>query len=92
MPLVVITPLLSLPREGHANAVGRTLADYRQATAQVVAVMHAQGDTNLHVIDGATVLTAQEAAERMPDTLHPDTAGYAIMAERLSPLLAAALL
>lgn len=89
VPLVVITPVLSLPREGKANAVGWTLADYRQATAQVVAVMHAQGDTNLHVIDGATVLTAQEAAERMPDTLHPDTAGYALMAERLAPQLAA---
>ncbi|MDD0859430.1 SGNH/GDSL hydrolase family protein [Arthrobacter alpinus] len=89
VPIVVITAVRSLPREDKANAVGWTLADYRNATAQVVAVMQAQGDKNLHVIDGATVLTAQEAAERMPDTLHPDTAGYALMAERLAPKLAA---
>lgn len=89
VPIVVITPVLSLPREEKANAVGWTLADYRNATAQVVAVMQAQGDANLHVVDGAAVLTAREAAERMPDTLHPDTAGYALMAERLAPQLAA---
>ena len=89
VPIVVITAVLSLPREEKANAVGWTLVDYRNATAQVVAVMQAQGDTNLHVIDGATVLTAQEAADRLPDTLHPDTAGYALMAQRLAPKLAA---
>jgi lysophospholipase L1-like esterase len=45
----------------------------------------------LHCIDGATVLTEQEAIDRLPDTLHPDNAGYALMAERLAPQLAAAL-
>lgn len=89
-PIVVITPVLSLPRENKANDVGWTLVDYRHATASVVATMQ-QGDPRLHVIDGAAVLTEQEARDRMPDTLHPDTAGYAIMAERLAPRLAALL-
>lgn len=89
VPIVVITAVLSLPREDKVNAVGWTLADYRQATADVVTHLQAQGDSWLHLVDGATVLTAQEAAERMPDTLHPDTEGYAIMAQRLSPKLAA---
>ncbi|WP_269939956.1 GDSL-type esterase/lipase family protein [Arthrobacter sp. HY1533] len=91
-PIAVITPVLSLPRESKPNAVGWTLADYRKATADVVAALQDAGDARLHLIDGATVLTEQEALDRLPDTLHPDTAGYAIMAERLSPLLAAALL
>ncbi|WP_449374029.1 GDSL-type esterase/lipase family protein [Arthrobacter psychrolactophilus] len=91
VPLVVITPVLSLPREDKVNAVGWTLADYRKATADVVAQLQARGDSRLHLVDGATVLTEQEALERMPDTLHPDTAGYALMAQRLSPALAAAL-
>ena len=90
-PIAVITPVLSLPREDKINAVGWTLAKYRNATAQVVAAMQAQGDGQLHVIDGAALLTAQEAVDRMPDTLHPDTAGYALMAERLAPRLAAVL-
>lgn len=90
-PIVVITPVLSLPRENKVNAVGWTLADYRRATAHVIAVMQDRGDENLHMIDGAAVFTEQEAADRMPDTLHPDTAGYAIMSERLAPQLAALL-
>ncbi|ALV46585.1 hypothetical protein MB46_14865 [Arthrobacter alpinus] len=91
VPLVVISPVLSVPREHKINEVGWTLGHYRQATADVVAVLQAKGDANLHLIDGATVLTEQEALDRLPDTLHPDTAGYAIMAERLAPQLAAAL-
>ncbi|MGO2542747.1 MAG: GDSL-type esterase/lipase family protein [Specibacter sp.] len=91
VPIVVITPVLSLPRENTLNAVGWTLADYRRATAQAIAVMQEQGDKRLQVVDGATVLTGQEALERLPDTLHPDTAGYALMAQRLAPQLVAAL-
>lgn len=91
VPIVVITPVLSLPREGKANQVGWTLADYRRATEQTIAVMQEQGDDKLQVVDGAAVLTGQEALERLPDTLHPDTAGYALMAQRLAPQLLAAL-
>jgi hypothetical protein len=91
VPIVVITPVLSLPREDRPNAVGWTLADYREATAVVVAELRHRGDTRLHCIDGTTVLTAKEAIDRLPDTLHPDNAGYALMAERLAPQLAAAL-
>lgn len=89
VPIVVITPVLSLPREDKPNAVGWTLRDYRAATADVVTALQRKGDTRLHLIDGAAVLSEQEAHDRLPDTLHPDTAGYALMAERLSPRLAA---
>lgn len=88
VPIAVITPVLSLPREDKPNAVGWTLADYRKATAQVVLALQSAGYRQLHLIDGAAVLSAQEAQDRLPDTLHPDTAGYAIMAERLAPQLA----
>lgn len=88
VPIAVITPVLSLPREATPNAVGWTLADYRQATADVVVRLREKGDDRLHLIDGAGILTEREALERLPDTLHPDTAGYAIMADRLAPALA----
>ena len=91
VPIAIITPVLSLPREDKLNAVGWTLADYRRAVEQTITVMQAQGDANLHLIDGAAVLTEQEASDRLPDTLHPDTAGYALMAERLAPQLVAVL-
>lgn len=91
VPIAVITAVLSLPREEKLNAVGWTLRDYRGATAHVVRALQGKGDSNLHLIDGSTVLTEQEARDRLPDTLHPDTADYAIMAERLSPQLSALL-
>ena len=91
VPLVVITPVLSLPREATHNAVGATLADYREATAGVVAhLQRRSGEARIHLVDGRAVLTEAEALAHMPDTLHPDNAGYRLMAERLGPRLAAA--
>jgi lysophospholipase L1-like esterase len=88
-PIAVITPVLSLPREDTANAVGMTLRDYRNATAAVVRVLRDRGDLRFHCLDGAAVFTPEEAGERMPDTLHPDNEGYRLMAARLGPQLAA---
>lgn len=91
VPIVVISPVLSLPRETKVNAVGWTLADYRQATAAVVSRRQGRGDDNIHLLDGTTILTPAEALERLPDTLHPDNTGYRLMADRLGPELAALL-
>lgn len=88
-PIAVITPVLSVVREEEVNAVGWTLSDYRKATAHVVAALRERGDHQLHLIDGAGVFSPAEAEARMPDTLHPDNTGYAMMAARLGPALAA---
>ncbi|WP_081709844.1 GDSL-type esterase/lipase family protein [Arthrobacter sp. 35W] len=90
-PIVVITPMLSVPREEVVNAVGWTLSQYRRATAEVVVLLRERGDTRIHCVDGAAVFSPDEAEARMPDTLHPDNAGYAMMAGRLGPQLAAVL-
>ncbi|HEV7168313.1 MAG TPA: SGNH/GDSL hydrolase family protein [Micrococcaceae bacterium] len=88
-PLAVITPMPSAPREDRANAVGWTLEQYRQATEQVVGVLQKRGDARLHCIHGRDVLSPEEAQANMPDTLHPDNAGYRLMAQRLGPRLSA---
>ena len=59
-PIAVITPVLSLPRENKPNAVGWTLADYRKATADVVAALQDAGDARLHLIKGARNTKAGE--------------------------------
>jgi hypothetical protein len=38
-------------------------------------------DSNLHYLDGLTLFTAADAHD-LPDALHPNTAGYARIAER----------
>ena len=89
VPIAVISPVLSLPREEAPNAVGWTLADYRKAVADVVRLVRERGDARTHLLDGERVFTPAEAAALMPDTLHPNNAGYRLMADRLGPQLAA---
>lgn len=43
VPIAVISPVLSLPREEAPNAVGWTLADYRKAVADVVGLVRERG-------------------------------------------------
>lgn len=87
-PIAMITPVLSVPREEEVGPLGWTLSDYRKATVAAVRRLQAEGDDQLHLIDGAAVFSPAEAEERMPDSLHPDTTGYRLMAERLGPQLA----
>jgi len=89
VPMAIISPMLSLPREHAPNAAGWTLADHRNAVAQVVRTLRERGDAQIHLIDGAGVFTPEEAEAMMPDTLHPNNDGYRLMAQRLAPGLAA---
>ena len=89
VPIAVISPVLSVPREDVPNSAGWTLADYRKAVADVVRTVRERGDANVHLLDGASVFTPEEAVALMPDTLHPNNEGYRLMAERLGPRLAA---
>ncbi|WP_405475393.1 SGNH/GDSL hydrolase family protein [Paenarthrobacter ilicis] len=89
IPLAVISPVLSLPREDVPNAVGWTLADYRKAVGDAVQAIRGRGDALTFLIDGETILTAREAADLMPDTLHPNNHGYRLMADRIGPRLEA---
>lgn len=84
-PIAVITPLPAPNREGIPNAVGLTLDDVR-ACVEVGA--RARADADLHLIDGRTVLSREEALALYADDLHPGPEGYRLIAERLSPLLA----
>lgn len=87
-PVVVITPLVAPAVEGTPNAVGLTLDDVR---ALVELGARAAGDPGLRVIDGRTVLTADEARALYVDDLHPGPDGYRLIAARLAPLLSRSL-
>ena len=77
-PFVVISSIFSPGREMTANAVGFTLADMRQETAEAVQAMKDRGDANLHYINGLE-LFGPDLAHMLPDDLHPDAEGYKIM-------------
>ncbi len=63
-------------------AVGAlTLRRIREVLEMIVAVRQGKGDTNLHFLHG-TELFGEADAHLMPDDLHPNGEGYALMAER----------
>lgn len=84
VPIAVMTPIVSPPRESTPNAAGVTLAWMREAITEVV---EGTDDANLHLIDGPSIIGFDDQ-HLLPDELHPDAAGYRLMGERMSAALA----
>ncbi|KAK1185015.1 GDSL-type esterase/lipase family protein [Streptomyces sp. NBS 14/10] len=62
-----------------------TLTRVRDLLALHVEKRRKAGDGNLHLVDGTTLFGPDDLAD-FPDGLHPNAAGYALMAERFLPL------
>ncbi len=81
-PVVVITPLVAPHLEGKPNSVGLTLDDVRDCVER-----GARTDPEVRIIDGRTILTADEALALYVDDVHPGPDGYRLIGERLAALL-----
>ncbi|HEX2036940.1 MAG TPA: SGNH/GDSL hydrolase family protein [Chloroflexota bacterium] len=79
-PFVVISPIISPPRETAANAVGFTLRGMREAVAGAVEALRAHGDRHVHYVDGMT-LFGPDLLPFLPDDLHPNAEGYQAMGQ-----------
>ena len=77
-PLAVMSAIYSPPRETTKNAVGFTLQAMREEVAAAVEALRAHGDANIHYIDGLRIF-GPEAADLLPDQLHPNAEGYQLM-------------
>jgi len=75
IPIVVMSPILSPPRETTPNAVGFTLVMMRDEVQNAVAALRDLGDRNLHYVNGLDVF-GPEWLPLLPDELHPDAEGY----------------
>ncbi len=85
-PLVVMSPIISPPRETSENPLGWTLETMRDGIRQAVEVMRDNGDAAIFYKDGLEIFGAAEA-HLLPDNLHPNTEGYALMGERITNAL-----
>lgn len=85
-PVVVMSPIASPTREYTKNTAALTLSDVREIVTDTTTTLIDQGDENLHLVDGRTILSADEE-HLLPDTLHPSADGYEHMAARLAPEL-----
>lgn len=86
-PLGMISPIYSEPRETDPNPLGWTLTMMREALHEAVEVLRRRGDQNVFYVDGLEIFGPEEA-HLLPDQLHPNTQGYALMGGRLTDALA----
>ena len=80
IPIVVISPIFSSPREYSDNAVGLNLQIMRVQIQSCVNKLKTLGDLNLHYVDGLDIFGA-EYAHLLPDDLHPNVEGYNMLAQ-----------
>jgi len=80
MPIGIISPIISPPREATANAVGFTLEMMRdELTDAVDRIRRARGDEKIYYFDGLEMFGEKLVDDYLPDNLHPNGDGYEIM-------------
>jgi lysophospholipase L1-like esterase len=82
-PLIVMSPIVSPPREETANVVGFDLPWMRQEIATAVRTLVDNGDAHIHYVDGLQIL-GPEHAHLLPDNLHPNAEGYKLMGNNIT--------
>jgi hypothetical protein len=80
-PIVVISPIFAPLRETKENQVGMTLVSMREQIESTIKQLQARGDDQLHYVHGLELFD-DTLAEYLPDDLHPNAEGYAILAKR----------
>ena len=81
-PIALLSPIYSPGREDTPNEVGFTLKKMREVVAVSVETLRRNGDENITYIDGLDIFDADNA-HLLPDDLHPNNEGYAIMAQNV---------
>ena len=78
IPIVLMSPICSPPREKNPNTVGFHLKGMREEVQAATEALQTHGDQNVHYVDGLRVFGA-DYVHLLPDDLHPDAEGYRVM-------------
>ena len=80
IPIGIISPIISPPREATANAVGFTLEMMRdELTDAVDRIRQVRGDKKIYYFNGLEMFGEKLVDDYLPDNLHPNGDGYEIM-------------
>lgn len=85
-PIALISPIFCADREDTPNVVGFTLKQMRVEVKKAAEILRNNGDENITYIDGLTIFDSDNA-HLLPDGLHPNNEGYAIMAQNVLKFL-----
>ena len=78
IPIVLMSPICSPPREENPNTVGFHLKGMREEVQAAAEALQTYGDKSVHYVDGLSVFGADNV-HLLPDDLHPDAEGYRVM-------------
>lgn len=84
IPIALISPIISPPRETTAGATGLTLEMMRELLADAVSRLKDCGDPNITCFDGRILFGPDLVADYLPDELHPNGDGYEIMGDNFA--------
>ena len=85
-PVVVITPTWHLPERHSRNEFGATVEEYREVIRDAVAVRVVDGDRNLILLEGCSILGPGDET-RLADETHLNDEGFLALAEALVKLI-----
>lgn len=96
IPIGIVSPIISPPRETDPNAVGFSLSAMREELMDAVdRIQRVTGDKKIFYFDGLKLFGADLVDSYLPDHLHPNGDGYELMgqnaAEQILPTLLAEL-
>lgn len=80
IPLVLMSPIYSPPREEKPNPVGFHLQRMREEVQAAATALQSHGDKQVHYVNGLDVFGA-DLAHLLPDDLHPNADGYRAMGQ-----------
>lgn len=90
VPLGIISPIYSPPREGvRMTDLSMTLQEMRATLTEIVTICQASGDGQIFYLDGLKLFGPEELLW-LPDQLHPNAAGQTIMADHFIREISAA--
>ena len=87
IPIVLMSPICSPPREENPNTVGFHLKRMREEVQAAAEALQAHGDQHVHYVDGLRVFGA-DFVHLLPDDLHPDAEGYRVMGKNFTSIVA----
>lgn len=86
-PLLVISPIISPPRETGPGQTGLTLELMRQWLAELVDKLQARGDRRIAYLSGLEIIGAGDVG-LLGDQVHPEADGIEIMGRRIAEIFA----